>query len=111
MKPRNPFAWQKDRNHAAVVGAFRRAGCSVVVIDSATPPGCPDLLVGAGGCDYLVEIKDGAKSASHRKLRASQVEFAAAWRGARPMVVESAVEAFALGRRLAAGRTELERWR
>ena len=56
MKPHSPFAWRKDRNHAAVVEAFRRAGCSVVVIDSAHPSGCPDLLIGAAGHDHLVEV-------------------------------------------------------
>ena len=100
MKPHSPFAWRKDRNHAAVVEAFRRAGCSVVVIDSAHPSGCPDLLIGAAGHDHLVEVKDGSKSPSRRALSPGQVEFAAAWRGARPVVVESAVEAFELGRRL-----------
>jgi hypothetical protein len=58
--------------------------------------GCPDLLVGRAGKNYLIEIKDGAKPASARKLNAAQANFHAAWRGHPVRVVvdvETALEA------------------
>lgn len=41
----------------------------------------PDLLVGYRGANLLVEVKDGARVPSERKLRASQLEFRDGWRG------------------------------
>jgi hypothetical protein len=41
--------------------------------------GAPDLLVLRSGLLYLIEIKDGAKSASRRKLTPHQIKFHADW--------------------------------
>lgn len=54
--------------------------------------GCPDLLVGYRGINFLLEIKDGKKSPSRRRLTGDQVDWHAAWRG-RLYVVESAIQA------------------
>lgn len=66
-----------DANHGAVVAALRAAGCLVLDL-SAVGRGCPDLLVYHRRTGYfLVEVKDGAKVPSKRRLRATQVTFAA----------------------------------
>lgn len=45
-----------DGNHTAIVKEFRRLGCSVVSL-AAVGGGVPDLLVGLGGRNFLVEVK------------------------------------------------------
>jgi hypothetical protein len=81
------LAARTDSNGNDVINAFRKLGCGVV---SAHRMGCgfPDLVVsqrsrtdGVGSITYLVEIKDGAKSPSRRKLTDDQVEFHAHWPG------------------------------
>lgn len=69
-----------DDNHAEVVKALRIVGASV---QSLAPcgAGVPDILAGFRGMNFLLEVKDGAKSASQRKLTADQEEWHAAWRG------------------------------
>ena len=69
-----------DANQPEIVAALRRAGCSVEHLH-AVGAGCPDLLVGYRGQNYLVEVKDGAKPPSARHLTPDQVEWHAAWRG------------------------------
>jgi hypothetical protein len=76
-----------DANHADIVAAFRVCGFSVLSLHQ-VGGGCPDLLVARAGRSALVEVKDGSQSPSRRKLRASQEDFRAAWRGA-VHVVES----------------------
>jgi hypothetical protein len=81
------LASRTDANHEGVLHAFRRLGCTVVSTHQ-VGHGFPDLLVsqrrrtdGAGSITYLVEIKDGAKSPSKRKLTEDEAEFHAHWRG------------------------------
>ena len=76
-----------DRNHAEIVDALERAGCSVQSM-AAVANGCPDLLVGTRERMYLFEVKDRLG-----RLRASQIEWAAWWRGPKPQVVRSPDEA------------------
>ena len=63
-----------DSNHQEVVAAFRKFGCSVLDL-SRLGDGCPDLCVGYGGISRLVEIKDGSKPPSARKLTEDQKTF------------------------------------
>jgi hypothetical protein len=51
-------ARNKDLNHSEVVAAFRALGCDVTTMESGRA-GVPDLLVGVGGVDQQVEVKDG----------------------------------------------------
>lgn len=83
-----------DDNHAEIVRALRQVGCSVL---SLAPLGkdAPDLLCGVRGVDALMEVKDGAKSPSRRRLKAGQEEFHKLWRGRPVIVVHSAEEALA----------------
>ncbi len=83
-----------DANQAAVVAALRAAGCSVQSL-ATVGAGCPDLLVGWRGVNHLLEVKDGGKVPSARKLTADQVAWHARW-GGRVHVVESGAAALAL---------------
>ena len=80
-------ASRTDANHAEIVDAFRSCGASVQTLH-AVGRGCPDLLIGFGGDNLLVEVKDGAKSPSRRKLTPDQVRWHSAW-GGRVAIVES----------------------
>jgi len=83
-----------DDNQREIVQALRHCGASVMDT-SAVGKGFPDLVVGWHGLNLLVEIKDGSKPPSHRKLTPAQVEFHGAWRG-QVCVVTSVDEALAL---------------
>lgn len=83
-----------DANQGDIVQAFRALGCSVA-ITSAVGDGFPDLVVGINGLNVLVEIKDGARPPSERKLTPAQVVFHDGWRG-QVVVVISVDQAIAL---------------
>jgi len=72
------LAARTDRNQAAIVKALRAAGCRVLSLAS-VGHGCPDLLACRADQVYLLEIKDGRKSASRRKLTPAQKHFHQAW--------------------------------
>jgi hypothetical protein len=69
-----------DANHAEIVRALLGIGCSVLDL-SRVGQGAPDLLVALAGRNLLLEVKDGAKAPSERRLTVAQVEFRAKWRG------------------------------
>ena len=73
-------AAKRDANHSQIVRHFRDIGASVLDL-GAVGHGCPDILVGWCGCTFLIEIKDGSKPPSERKLTADQRDFFAAWPG------------------------------
>lgn len=81
-----------DANHAEVKLAFERLGCSVLDV-SGTPCGF-DLIVGFGGLSICVEVKDGAKPPSRRKLTRREREVHDTWKGGTRLVIdpESVVE-------------------
>lgn len=79
-------AARTDRNHSEIAAAFVAMGCSVRSL-AAVGGGMPDLLVGVYGCNMLVEVKDGEKSPSQRKLTPDQIKFHAEWKGPK-MVIE-----------------------
>ena len=82
-----------DANQAAIVAVLRQVGASVQPLH-AVGGGVPDLLVGYRGRNWLVEVKDGEKPASARKLTPDQAEWHAAWRG-QVAVLKSDEEALA----------------
>jgi hypothetical protein len=69
-----------DANQCVIVETFRRCGWSVCDL-SGVGDGVKDLLIGRPGINVLVEIKDGEKSASRRKLTPMQIIFHAEWIG------------------------------
>lgn len=83
--------YKVDANQAEIVDALRRAGCSVQVL-AAVGHGCPDLLVGRAGRQYLLEVKN--LSGRGKRLTPDQLAWIAAWRGS-VAVVTSISEAFA----------------
>lgn len=89
-------AARTDANHSEIVDALRDAGCWVLDL-SAVGDGCPDLLVHGPTFNWhfvLLEIKDGSKSPSRRKLTPDQVEFHAGCRGP-VVIVKNVTEALA----------------
>ena len=88
---RRSRACRTDDNQSDVVKALEAIGCSVRDA-SRMGDGFPDLIVGYRRRNFLLEVKDGAKAASDRKLTPDQVEFHRLWRG-QVAVVTSAAEA------------------
>jgi hypothetical protein len=80
-----------DANHEQVVSALRAAGASVQSL-AAVGQGVPDLLVGFQGKTLLMEIKDGNKTPSERRLTEPQLKWHGAWRGG-PLAVVDGVDA------------------
>ncbi len=83
-----------DVNQTEIVKALRSVGASVQSLAS-TGKGCPDLLVGFRGVNWLLEIKDGQKVKSARKLTDDQLVWHESWRG-KVYVVESVDQALNL---------------
>jgi len=81
-----------DRNQAEIVAALRGVGCSVTLLHR-VGQGVPDLLVGRNRQMWLVEVKDGSRPPSERRLTPDQERWWAEWRGAPPVVVNSVEEA------------------
>lgn len=56
-----------DANQPAIVEALRQVGCRVQPLHT-VGNGCPDIHVTKGARHWLMEIKDGSKPPSARKL-------------------------------------------
>jgi hypothetical protein len=69
-----------DFNQREIVTGMRSNGLSVQHLHE-VGKGCPDLLIGFNGINYLVEIKDGSKPLSKQKLTEAQVRFHSEWKG------------------------------
>lgn len=74
MRPYVPR--RTDATHAPIIRALRAFGVGVHDT-SAAGEGFPDLLCAWRGSLYAVELKDGAKPPSERKLTDAQEEFQA----------------------------------
>lgn len=79
-----------DDNQRALVSILRQAGYSVLSL-AAIGKGVPDLLVARNGVMWLIEVKDGSKAPSRRRLTPFQKEFHATWR-APILVINSQAE-------------------
>jgi hypothetical protein len=70
-----------DDNHPEIVKAFEDCGCTVLSL-APMGRGVPDLLVGMDASkNMLVEVKDGSKAPSARKLTPDEQKFQKNWRG------------------------------
>jgi len=69
-----------DANQSAIVLNLRAVGATVQHLHE-VGRGCPDILVGYHGENYLMEIKDGSKPPSRRKLTPDEETFHLLWRG------------------------------
>jgi len=63
-----------DANQKEIVKALRDRGASVLHLHQ-VGGGCPDILVGYAGYNFLIEIKDGTKPPSKQKLNVTQQEW------------------------------------
>lgn len=88
------YASRVDSNQPEIVKILRNAGATVFPTHS-VGKGFPDIVVGHRGVNYLVEIKDGDKPPSARKLTQDEEKFHAAWRGD-VCIVKNADEALLL---------------
>ena len=64
-----------DGNQKEIVECLRKVGMSVLILSS-QGHGCPDILVGHAGRNYLFEIK-----APGGHLTEDEIEFATGWGG------------------------------
>ena len=87
-------AARTDANQAAIVRALESLGCTVQSL-AAVGGGVPDLLIGWRGLNLLLEVKDGGKPPSERKLTPDQVRWHRDWRGQVAVVetVDDAIQA------------------
>ena len=85
---------KRDANQLSIISDLRRLGCTVLDLAS-VGSGCPDILVGNCGVNYLFEIKTRHKPAwKISKLTADQIDFFKTWDGqkARIETVEQAIK-------------------
>ena len=72
-------AARTDDNQPEVVKEFRRLGWYVLIISQLK--NCCDIMVSKGGVTIAIEIKDGSKPPSARKLSKGEQEFKDNWLG------------------------------
>ena len=83
-----------DSNQNEIVEALRRCGASVLITSQLK--NCFDILVGYNGINYIVEIKDGNKPPSQRKLTKGEEAFRDSWKGGKYYIIESIEDAIDL---------------
>jgi len=84
-------AARRDDNESEIVKALRACGAKVRIITQGD--GIPDLLVSYNGYTILLEVKDGNKPPSARKLTEAEQKFFDEWTGGILAKVESVQEA------------------
>lgn len=80
-------ARKTDRKQPDIVAALRQVGASVIHLHT-VGGGCPDLMVGYRGVNYLMEIK-----ADNGRMTQAQSALHGAWRGAPVIIARSVDEA------------------
>lgn len=80
-----------DSNQPEIVRGLRAVGATVQHLHE-VGQGCPDILVGFRGVNYLIEIKDGDKVPSKRKLTDRELVWHSWWLG-RVAIIETIEEA------------------
>lgn len=87
------YANRIDENQNEIVKALRKAGAVVRIISQGD--GIPDLLVAYKGYTILMEVKDGGKPPSARKLTEAEQKFFDEWTGGMLVIVNSVEESLA----------------
>lgn len=72
--------YRTDSNQGELVKIARDMGATVQNLAS-VGHGCPDLLIGFRGKNFLIEVKDGKKSPSHRALTIPEKAWHETWNG------------------------------
>lgn len=81
MSGRPNYKRKPDGNQAVVFEQLRALpGVSVQNLHG-VGDGCPDFIVGFKRVNYLVELKDGSKPPSARKLTDAELEWHRNWKG------------------------------
>lgn len=86
-------AARRDDNEKEIIAAMREAGAYVKAIND---EGLFDLLVSYRGETMLIEVKDGAKPPSARRLTEAEQKFHDEWPGSDLYIINSVEEALAL---------------
>jgi hypothetical protein len=76
-----------DANQPELVTVMRKLGCSWRSTHEI--PGALDGIIGVAGIDQRIEIKDGSKPPSARKLTPAEQDEFDMWRGRPPRIIES----------------------
>jgi len=74
-----------DDNQGEIVKLFRKLGWTVLIISQLK--NCCDIIVSKNGRTVAVEIKDGAKPPSQRKLSDGEIKFRDNWQGEYSLVI------------------------
>ncbi len=80
-----------DANHSEIVAALRRVGAQVQSLAS-VGGGVPDLLVAFRGGWYVLEVKDGSKPPSKRRLTPAEAEWHMQFNDAAPVWIVNTVD-------------------
>ena len=70
-----------DSNHKEIIDCCRKIPSISVFSTHMVGKGFPDIVIGYKGLNYLVEIKDGKKSKSQKKLTDDEISFHELWKG------------------------------
>lgn len=70
-----------DANHKQIIDQLRQIPNLSVFSTHTIGKGFPDIVVGFKNKNYLIEIKDGDKFKSQKKLTAAEVKFHFDWHG------------------------------
>lgn len=82
------YAAKVDDNQGDIVHDFRMMGCDVICTHG-IGDGMTDLIVAISEINVLVEVKNGKKPPSQRRLTPDQELFHAGWRGWKEIVKDS----------------------
>jgi hypothetical protein len=74
-----------DQNQPVIVQALRAVGATVQPLHT-VKHGCPDLLVGYRGANFVLEVKNPAQRPSDRKLTPDEKAWHEAWRGQKAVI-------------------------
>lgn len=74
-----------DDNQKEVVALFRKLGWYVLIISQLK--NCCDIIVSKDNITIAIEIKDGKKPPSQRKLSEGEVKFKDEWKGKYELVI------------------------
>lgn len=91
-----------DANQRGIVERLRDIPGVTVQVLSAVGGGCPDLLVAYRGLNLLLEVKDGSRPPSERRLTPEQEEWHRTWTGHRAVVTSFEQACEAIGVKVAA---------
>ncbi len=79
------YAARVDANQPEIIKDLRAIGATVQPLHQ-VGKGCPDLLVGFRGLNHLLEVKDGDKPPSKRRLTPAEQRWHDEWRGQKAIV-------------------------